>query len=241
MMTNRRPNSAGSAPLAHGTAPLGEGNVDAARFAALSHASGALAQLRLTQMRTLQQRFRNDLQSVCSLASWHGSRADGIASEAGFKAVGRRVMALAALYDELLYGGGTGSVGFAAYLERLCARLSLAEFPDRALILLAKGNKSVPSAPDSMDGDVAAALGTVVAELVAAVAGYGQGDVTVHILPPNGCQRMTVCAEAGPDDDHVPQLGREHDLVLAKTLLAQVGGKLDRFVSCTGAGWCIRF
>ena len=94
-----------------------------------------------------------------------------------------------------------------------------------------------------MDGDAASALGTAVAELVAAVVGYGRSDVTVQMLPSDrrGRRRLTVCAEAGPDGavSSWPQEG--HDLRLARSLLAQVGGELDRFVSSTGAGWCLRF
>ena len=109
----------GPEPVIPGTMPLGESHAEDARFATLSHgsdASGALAELRLTQMQALQQRFRNDLQSVCSLASLHGSRAEEVASEAGFQAVGRRAMALAALYDELLCSGAQ-SIGTMARIR----------------------------------------------------------------------------------------------------------------------------
>ena len=94
-----------------------------------------------------------------------------------------------------------------------------------------------------MDGDAASALGTAVADLVAAVAGHGQGDLTVQMLPSDrrGCRRLTVSTTAGPDGTTGSQLSQKHDLVLAKALIAQAGGELDRFVSSTGAGWCIRF
>ena len=84
---------------------------------------------------------------------------------------------------------------------------------------------------------------TAVAELVAAVAGYGRGDVTVQMFPSDrhGCRRLTVSTTAGPYGPAGRQLSRRHDLVLAKALIAQAGGELDRFVSNTGAGWCIRF
>ncbi|MGI4942579.1 MAG: histidine kinase dimerization/phosphoacceptor domain -containing protein [Janthinobacterium lividum] len=246
MSTTHELGLTGPEPVASGTAPLGKGYAEDARFATLSHgsdASGAFAELRMTQVQALQQRFRNDLQSMCGLASWHGSRADGIASEAGFKAIGRRAMALAALYDDLLCNAGVGSVGIASYLGRLCARLASAECPGRALILLAEGCEATPGAADSMDGDAASALGTAVAELVAAVAGYGMGDLTVQMLLPDKCgrRRLTVSTTAGPDDTAGPQFSRRHDLVLAKALIAQSGGELDRFVSSSGAGWCVRF
>lgn len=246
MMTTHQLGLAGLAPVAPGIVPLGEGHAEAARFAALRcapDASSALAELRLTQMRALQQRFRNDLQSLCSLASLHGSRADGLTSEAGFKSVSRRAMALAALYDELMCSTGAGSVGFTSYLERLCARLALAELPGRALILLASSGGAAQGAPDSMDGDAAAALGTVVAELVAAAAGYGQGDVTVQMLLPDRRRRgrLTVSTVAGPDSAVSSQFRDAHDFRLARSLIAQAGSELDRFVSSTGAGWCVRF
>jgi two-component sensor histidine kinase len=217
---------AGPAPVAPGT-----------------DASGALAVRRLTQIRALQQRFRNDLQSVCSLASLYGARADGIASEAGFRAVGRRAMALSALYDELMCNVGVGPVGFASYLGRLCARLALTELPGRALILLANSGGAAQGVPGSMDGDAAVALGTAVAELVAAAAGYGQGDVTVDLTLPDegGRGRLTLSTAARPDGAVSSQFRGGHDLRLARSLVAQAGGELDRFGSSTGAGWCVRF
>ena len=220
-------------------------------------AASALAELRLAQMRALRHRFRNDLQSMCSLALFHARRADGLASEAGFAGIGRRAIALAALYEELLRGDGEDAVNFASYLAALCGRLAAAGSPAGTRFALHDASNAAPGTAPAMDRHTASALGTVVAELAAAVAGIGRAGsgqagngwagagphVLVQLLPHDGRGRgrLTVSMAAPPDgvDGLRPRDG--YDLGLARSLVAQAGGELDRLVCCTGAGWCVRF
>ena len=240
-------------------------------------AASALAELRLAQMRALRHRFRNDLQSMCSLASFHARRADGLASEAGFAGIGRRAIALAALYEELLRGDGEDAVNFASYLAALCGRLAAAGSPAGTRFALHDASNAAPGTAPAMDRHTASALGTVVSELAAAVAGIGRAGigragigragsgqagngqagngragngwagagphVLVQLLPHDGRGRgrLTVSMAAPPDgvDGLRPRDG--YDLGLARSLVAQAGGELDRLVCCTGAGWCVRF
>ena len=151
--------------------------------------AAATAELRLRQMLALQHRICNDLQSVCSLASFHAGRADGLASEAGFAAIGRRAMALAALYDELLRRTGADSVNFASYLAALCGRLAAAGSPAGTRLALHDTGGTAWRASLIMTGHRASALGTAVAELTAAVGGgdrTGAGlPVLVQLVPGN--------------------------------------------------------
>ena len=225
-------------------AALAGGPAEAIRFGSpgrTPEAASALAELRLAQMRA------NDLQSVCSLAAFHARRADGPASEAGFAGISRRAMALAALYEELLRGGGEDAVNFASYLAALCGLLAAAGSPAGTRLALHDTSGAARGAALVMDGHTASALGTVVAELAAAAAGTGRAGAGPHVLVQllpgngNGRGRLAVSVVAMPDgaDGQWPKEGC--DLRLARSLLAQAGGELDRFVSCTGAGWCVRF
>lgn len=245
----------GSVPATPPIALMSEDHAEAARFIALSRTSAssvALAGLQLTQMQALQHRIRNDLESLCSLASFHADRADGIASEAGFDAVGRRAMVLATLYEELLRCEGVETVNLASYLMTLCARLATVGKPIGTRLVLHVEGHAEWSAALVMSGCTASALGTVAAELVAAVGGgatLGRGcHVLVQLMPPKedgqlrhrrGC--LTVSATIVPDGANEQQPSKRYDLALARSLVAQVGGELDRFVSVTGAGWCVRF
>ena len=169
----------------------------------MPEAASALADLRLAQMRALRHRFRNDLQSVCSLASFHGRRADGLASEAGFASIGRHAMALGALYEEMLRGDGEDAVNFASYLASLCARMAAADSPAGTRFALhdATAVRSAAAPAAIMDHPAASALGTVVAELAAAMAGTGSAgasragagpQVLVQLLPGDGTGRGRV-------------------------------------------------
>ena len=215
-------------------------------------AATALAELRLTQMRALRHRFRNDLQSVCSLAALHGSRADGLASQSGFDAVGRRATALAALYDELLCSEGVEAIDFASYLAALCGRLAAAESPTGTRLALHVVGGAVWSAALALQSHTASALGTALAALIASVGGgtalKTSSRVLVQLMPASedGCSRrrrgrLTVSASGIPADVERQPSDRGYGLQLARSLVVQAGGELDRFVSCTGAGWCIHF
>lgn len=98
-----------------------------------------------------------------------------------------------------------------------------------------------------MDRHTASALGTVVAELAAVVAGTSRAGagphVVVQLLPRDGTGRgrLTVSRVAMPDGPDGLRPREGCDLVVAKALIAQAGGELDRFVSSTGVGWCVRF
>ena len=131
----------------------------------------ALAEQRGVLLRELQHRVRNDLQLVQSLATIEGRRAADPSAKAGFDAIGRRVMALAALYDHLLGVGMERWVDFGDYLASLCAKIAQAEgFEARGIRLVTELQ------PVALDLDRAVGLGVAVNELVANAAEHAFGD-----------------------------------------------------------------
>ena len=69
-----------------------------------------------TSLHELQHRIRNDLQVLCSVIDHERRRTADLEALIGFGHIGRRVMAVAGLYDHLLGHGGREDVDMGIYL-----------------------------------------------------------------------------------------------------------------------------
>ena len=77
----------------------------------------------------------------------------------GIRAIARRIMSLATIYDHLLGQGFVRSINFAAYLQSLCA--SLADFQEKGAFEIALICETKPLA---LELDLVTALGIIVTE-----------------------------------------------------------------------------
>ena len=214
-------------------------------FAALQQAyedKAALAEEQQVRMQELLHRVRNDLQRVHVLASRSAGQATDTESAAGFDAIGRQVLSMAALYDHLLGAGMAGTVDLGEYLDLLCAEIRVAEdFPARH-VTLATDMQGFPLALD-----MAVTLGAVVNELVAnagkhAFADDAGGVITVRLSPgrmgESGSGVLTIADDGRGFGEASAQ---RHGLDLVRKLVKRAGCELAQAHDHQGGtAWRIR-
>lgn len=188
----------------------------------------ALAGEQQVRLQELLHRVRNDLQRVHVLASRSAMRAADAESAAGFDAIGRQVLSMAALYDHLLGAGMAGTVDLGEYLDLLCAKIRVAEDFQARHVTLATDMRGFPVALDA-----AVALGAVVNELVAnagkhAFANNGGGEITVRLWPgrmgEGGSGVLTVADDGRGLGEASAQ---RHGLDLVRKLVKRAGCELS--------------
>lgn len=184
----------------------------------------------------IEHRTRNDLQSIASLAGIASRRTDDPFAQAGFAAIGRRVMAVAALYDHLLRAGSAAQVELGSYLSALCSRIRIARDFEQNRIFLA----TTESACIRTDIDTAATLGIIVTELVshAETRAFpeGEGARIVVSLHTEAARIVLLVA----DDGQGACTMTEFELNLVRSLARYAGGDIERY-SGVGTVWRIAF
>jgi two-component sensor histidine kinase len=186
-------------------------------------------------LREIEYRTRNDLQSIASLAEIASRRTNDPFAQAGFAAIGRRVMAVAALYDHLR-GGSAAQVELGSYLSALCCRIRTARDFEQKGIFLA----TAESACVRTGIDIAATLGIIVTELVS--------NAEAHAFPEGEGGRILVSlrAEAAgivlavADDGRGASNTTGFELELVRSLARYAGGEIER-QSGIGTVWRIAF
>ena len=107
----------------------------------------------------LQHRVRNNLQLINGMLLRQIETSDNGAKE-GLRAIARRVMSLATIYDHLLGHGLVQSIDFGAYLQSLCT--SLQEFQEKREFEIALVCEIEPM---RLELDLVTSLGIIVAEV----------------------------------------------------------------------------
>jgi two-component sensor histidine kinase len=186
----------------------------------------------------LQHRVRNNLQLIFGMLSRQIELSEEAGKE-GIRAIARRVMSLAAIYDHLLGHGLGRSIDFDRYLRSLCGSLRdfqrVREF-DVALTC-SGGSKPLP-----LDLDSVTALGIVVTEIVsnAYLHAFPEGRGTIHVdlAHDDGGAVLTI------SDDGMgfvePPLSKRHGLGLVRRLMEQIEGTAE-VVSDHGTKWQLAF
>jgi two-component sensor histidine kinase len=184
----------------------------------------------------LQHRVRNNLQLISGMLSRQIDLSDNDGKE-GIRAIARRVMSLASIYDHLLGNGLSRSIDFDRYLRSLCD--SLRDFQDTrkfAVTLTYEGKpKLLP-----LDLDTVTSLGIIVGEVISnaylhAFPGRA-GAIKVILTPSATCATLTI------RDNGVgfvePPLSKRHGLGLVRRLIEQIGGTVS-VVSNHGTEWTL--
>jgi two-component sensor histidine kinase/CheY-like chemotaxis protein len=188
----------------------------------------------------LQHRVRNNLQLIYAMLNKQMTTVTDIASaKEGFRAIARRVMTLAKVYDHLLGTGLSRMIDFSAYLKSLCF-----SFKDMESAFNEKIGLTCELESTMLDLDTVTALGLIVAELLAnsylhAFPG-GTGMISVSLHPCEaGDEATIVFADDGigftEKDD-----SKRHGVGLVKRLMEQVDGSAE-LRSDHGTIWTLKF
>lgn len=187
----------------------------------------------------LQHRVRNNLQLILGMLNRQIENGDNAGTE-GMRAIARRVMSLAKIYDHLLGNGLSRSIDFDRYLRSLCD--SLREFQTTTrefdVTLTCEGDTD----PLLLDLDSVTALGIVIAEIIS--------NAYLHAFPRReGAIRVTLerrvpGAILTIRDDGIgfvqPASSKRHGLGLVRRLMEQIGGAV-RVASDRGTKWTLAF
>jgi two-component sensor histidine kinase len=187
----------------------------------------------------LQHRVRNNLQLVYGMLNKQIESPDRNSGAEALKAIARRVMTLAKVYNHLLGAGLTRTIDFGAYLSSLCDAFKEMENSQHAEIRLTCHWHSV-----MIDLDTATALGLVVAELIS--------NSYLHAFPHNtGTIEVSLdVAKSGSEgtinfaDDGVGFIAngnsKRRGLGLVRRLMEQVDGSAE-MSSDHGTAWVLKF
>ncbi len=189
--------------------------------------------------RELQHRVRNNLQLVHSMLNKQLQSAEGSDSNEGIRAIARRVMALAEVYDHLLGAGLSRTIEFGGYLSSLCKDFAALEnllHPNVALTCQIE--------PTTLDLDTVTALGLVVSELIANSYGHafpnGTGTISVSLHKNDiGNEATLVFADDGVGFIEAGNSKRQ-GVGLVRRLMQQVGGSAT-LNSQDGSEWTLKF
>ncbi len=184
----------------------------------------------------LQHRVRNNLQLVYGMLV-NQIELSNAEDKEGMRAIARRVMTLAKIYDHLLGHGLVQSIDFGAYLKSLC--LSLEDFQEKRAFDV---TLVCSTDPMTLDLDTVTALGIVVTEIVS--------NAYLHAFPAMaGTIRVALShlAETGTltiSDDGIgftpPETSRRHGVGLVRRLMEQANGTAD-VVADRGTTWTLKF
>ncbi len=193
-----------------------------------------------TALHELQHRIRNDLQVLCSVIDHEQRRTADLEALTSFGRIGRRVMAVAGLYDHLLGHGCRDDVDMGIYLGSLCEKIArAADLPSRNIVL----NADLQSL--MLPIGQAVRLAVAINELVT--------NAVEHAFPDGRPGTIEVGLTAMPDGgDGSPSLRVSDDgcgfngprigsagLVFVAELAHQAGGTLER-EEAQGTSWRIR-
>jgi two-component sensor histidine kinase len=186
----------------------------------------------------LQHRVRNNLQVISGMLERQIDSSEEPAKE-GIRAIARRVMSLAKIYDHLLGNGLSRTIDFGAYLKSLCE--SLRDFQEArpcGVAITCEGD----GRPLLLDLDSVTALGLVVAELVS--------NAYLHAFPKRSGAIHLLLARAGTKavltigDDGIgfvePKSTKRHGLGLVRRLMEQIDGTVQ-VASAQGTTWTLGF
>ena len=186
----------------------------------------------------MQHRIRNDFQLVYGMLSDQIRASTDADAPRGIRAIARRVMTLAQIYDHLLGAELSGTVDFNGYLESLCASFGASQSAEHPEVKL-----TCRGEPVVLDLDSATAMGLVISELIANSYAHAFPDDTGSIsvsLSLNAGE----CATIVFSDDGVgfvdPGDSSRYGLPLVKRLIEQVGGSAT-LRSDHGAEWTLKF
>jgi two-component sensor histidine kinase len=186
----------------------------------------------------LQHRVRNNLQLILGMLNRQIDLGEDTGKE-GMRAIARRVMSLAKIYDHLLGNGLSRTIDFDRYLRSLCE--SLRDFQEsRAfdVALTCEGEAQ----PLLLDLDSVTALGIVVAEIIsnAYLHAFPGRSGTIKVI----LTRSATGAILAIGDDGVgfvePTSSKRHGLGLVRRLMQQIGGAV-RVASDRGTKWTLAF
>lgn len=184
----------------------------------------------------LQHRVRNNLQLVYGMLIRQINLAEERDKE-GIRAIARRVMSLAAIYDYLLDHGLVQTIDFGAYLKSLCHNLHEFQAKGDFEITLVCEAETLP-----LDLDLVTSLGIVVTEITS--------NAYLHAFPGrDGTIRVVLAQDDNGgvltiSDDGVgftPQKeSKRHGLGLIRRLMDQVKGSVE-LKSDHGTIWTLVF
>lgn len=207
----------------------------------------ATLQTALTQMQKLveeknvlaaemQHRVRNNLQLVYGMLVRQIELVDKEEKE-GMRAIARRVMSLANIYDHLLGHGLVETIDFGAYVESLC--LSLHAFQEKGPFEIALICKTEAMA---LELDLVTSLGIIVTEIASNAYNHafnkGPGTINVLLINKDG-QGILKISDDGAG--FVPQeISKRHGIGLIKRLMEQTNGTAE-LSSDNGTVWTLTF
>lgn len=184
----------------------------------------------------LQHRVRNNLQLVYGMLIRQIELSDHSGKE-GIRAIARRVMGLANIYDHLLGHGLVQTIDFSSYLQSLC--ISLRDFQEKGEFEITLVCETEPMA---LELDMVTALGIIVTE--ATTNAYlhafpaGPGTIRINLVQKNGTGILTIS-----DDGTgfvVEKEGKRHGVGLIRWLMEQAKGTAE-LKSDRGTIWTLVF
>jgi two-component sensor histidine kinase len=186
----------------------------------------------------LQHRVRNNLQLVLGMLNQQIDESEGKDKE-GVRAIARRVMSLARMYDHLLGNGLSRTIDFDQYLRSLCESLSDFQGPREFEVDLVCASEPNPL---PLDLDLVTCLGIVVAEVVS--------NAYIHAFPERRGAITVSLARGASDavltiaDDGVGfvegRSSKRHGLGLVRRLMEQIGG-VASVSADRGTRWTLAF
>jgi two-component sensor histidine kinase len=186
----------------------------------------------------LQHRVRNNLQLIFGMLNRQIDVSEEGGKE-GIRAIARRVMGLAAIYNHLLGNGLSRTIDFDRYLRSLCK--SLRDFQEARSFGVTLTCDSEEE-PLLLDLDTVTALGIVVAETISnayAHAFLGRAGA-IHVTLARGATEAVLTIR----DDGVgfiePPSSKRHGLGLVRRLMEQIEGTAN-VVTDHGTKWAFEF
>jgi two-component sensor histidine kinase len=184
----------------------------------------------------LQHRVRNNLQLINGMLIKQIEISDDSGKE-GIRAIARRVMSLATIYDHLLGHGLMQSIDFGAYLESLCANLQ--DFQEKGefeitLICTAE--------PMILELDLVTSLGIIVAEVTSNAYLHAfparPGTIRVTLVQKDGMGILTIADDGTGFVEKAAS--KRHGVGLIKRLMEQAKGTAQ-LKSDQGTMWILTF
>jgi len=184
----------------------------------------------------LQHRVRNNLQLVYGMLIRQIGTDEDESSE-GIRAIARRVMGLATIYDHLLGHGLSQTIDFGPYLKSLCRNLHDFQEKGKYEIIL-----TADIAPIILDLDLVTVLGIIVTEVTSNAYLHafpdGAGHINVTLVENEGIGTLTI------KDDGIGFIAQDdskrHGVNLIKRLARQIGGTAH-LESNPGTTWTLTF
>lgn len=184
----------------------------------------------------LQHRVRNNLQLVYGMLLRQIEVADSKGKE-GIRAIARRVMSLANVYNHLLGNGLVQTIDFAEYLKSLCA--SLQNFQEKGPFEITLICKAEPMA---LELDLVTSLGIIVTEITSNAFLHafpaGPGTIRVILARKDGAGILTI-SDNGIGFAEEKE-SKRHGVGLIKRLMEQAKGTAQ-LKSDQGTVWTLIF